>query len=96
MPMQSAPAEYQGRFELGYGQSVVRFCLYLINKKEHKYPIKIALCFLSRNAYYFLFHGLTQICAKYPYGDQYYGVFSAYGPQIAVCLPSNFVAHRVF
>ncbi|KAF7149450.1 hypothetical protein RHSIM_Rhsim03G0063600 [Rhododendron simsii] len=45
MPVQSAPPEYQGRFELGYGQSV--------------------------------------ICAKYPYGDQCYGLFSTYGPHIA-------------
>ncbi|XP_058204429.1 nuclear transcription factor Y subunit A-10 isoform X2 [Rhododendron vialii] len=45
IPVQSAPPEYQGRFELGYGQSV--------------------------------------ICAKYPYGDQCYGLFSTYGPQIA-------------
>ncbi|GFZ09249.1 hypothetical protein Acr_20g0010570 [Actinidia rufa] len=51
MPVQSATAEYQGRFELGFGQPV--------------------------------------ICAKYPYGDQCYGVFSSYGPQITVCLPSN-------
>ncbi|KAI8562880.1 hypothetical protein RHMOL_Rhmol03G0069800 [Rhododendron molle] len=58
IPVQSAPPEYQGRFELGYGQSM--------------------------------------ICAKYPYGDQCYGLFSTYGPQIAVCLPSNFVAHRIF
>ncbi|KAK9072721.1 hypothetical protein SSX86_009156 [Deinandra increscens subsp. villosa] len=31
------------------------------------------------------------ICGKYPYGDQYYGVLSAYGPQTAgrVMLPLN-------
>ncbi|KAI3823379.1 hypothetical protein L1987_04814 [Smallanthus sonchifolius] len=31
------------------------------------------------------------ICSKYPYGDQYYGALSAYGPQIAgrVMLPLN-------
>ncbi|KAK1434999.1 hypothetical protein QVD17_00754 [Tagetes erecta] len=31
------------------------------------------------------------ICGKYPYGDQYYGMLSAYGPQIAgrVMLPLN-------
>ncbi|KAJ0806255.1 putative transcription factor Hap2/NF-YA family [Helianthus annuus] len=31
------------------------------------------------------------ICGKYPYGDQYYGVLAAYGPQIAgrVMLPLN-------
>lgn len=45
VPVQSAPPEYQGRFDLGLGQSV--------------------------------------ICAKYPYGDQCYGVFSTYGPHIA-------------
>ncbi|PSS15852.1 Nuclear transcription factor Y subunit A-10 like [Actinidia chinensis var. chinensis] len=53
MPVQSATSEYQGRFELGFGQPV--------------------------------------ICAKYPYGDQCYGVFSTYGPQITgrIMLPLN-------
>ncbi|KAA8518446.1 hypothetical protein F0562_015920 [Nyssa sinensis] len=34
------------------------------------------------------------ICAKYPYGDQCYGVFSAYGPQITgrIMLPLNLTA----
>ncbi|XP_057467984.1 nuclear transcription factor Y subunit A-10-like isoform X2 [Actinidia eriantha] len=53
MPVQSATPEYQGRFELGFGQPV--------------------------------------ICTKYPYGDQCYGVFSSYGPQITgrIMLPLN-------
>ncbi|KAJ0088802.1 hypothetical protein Patl1_32737 [Pistacia atlantica] len=35
--------------------------------------------------------GQQMICAKYPYADQYYGVFSAYGPQISgrIMLPLN-------
>ncbi|KDO70648.1 hypothetical protein CISIN_1g021081mg [Citrus sinensis] len=35
--------------------------------------------------------GQPMICAKYPYADQYYGVFSAYGAQISgrIMLPLN-------
>lgn len=41
-------------------------------------------------AYYLvLCSGLElQICAKYPYMDQCYGLFSTYGPQISVSLLS--------
>lgn len=53
MPMKSAPSEYRGCIELGFGQPV--------------------------------------ICAKYPYGDQCYGLFSTYGAQIPgrIMLPLN-------
>ncbi|KAM7262954.1 hypothetical protein ACFE04_000637 [Oxalis oulophora] len=50
---QSALPDYQSRFDLGFGQSL--------------------------------------ICAKYPYAEQYYGLFSAYGAQLSgrIMLPVN-------
>ncbi|XP_076956097.1 nuclear transcription factor Y subunit A-4-like [Bidens hawaiensis] len=66
---------------------------YKNSSNKHKSPkIQAALSMQSNQTYVDLGFGQpTMVCGRYPYEDQYYGLFSAYGPQIKgrIMLPLN-------
>ncbi|KAI3798302.1 hypothetical protein L1987_33573 [Smallanthus sonchifolius] len=62
------------------------------SNKQKSAKIHASLSMQSNQSYVELGFGQpTMVCGKYPYGDQYYGLLSAYGPQIKgrIMLPLN-------
>ncbi|XP_076883261.1 nuclear transcription factor Y subunit A-10-like [Bidens hawaiensis] len=62
------------------------------SNKQKSPKIQVAVSMQSNQTYVDLGFGEpTMVCGRYPYEDQYYGVFSAYGPQIKgrIMLPLN-------
>ncbi|XP_076955735.1 uncharacterized protein LOC143630671 [Bidens hawaiensis] len=55
------------------------------SNKQKSPKIQVAVSMQSNQTYVDLGFGQpTMVCGRYPYEDQYYGVFSAYGPQIKI------------
>lgn len=94
--LQSPFAEYNGCFELGLGQSVVSFPLYLfmlthwikiIDLTDEHAHFRISLVLSWEMA------SMFQVPSNYPYADQHYGLLSPYGVRPTVCFCWSLRSH---
>lgn len=84
-----AQPEYQARLDLGFNQTMVKIsCVFM--DSVWLYLIFLPLLYFSDRLLILLYGLKWQLHTKYPYLDPCYGLYSAYGPQITVCLPRFF------